>query len=98
MAQQTKFEIEDAEQLLIKLESFRSALQQERQKVDSAWGNLNVCWFDQQFHEFQPVYEHLSNIHRNNATTFERYVVFLQGQIRVAERRAEKLSALGRTN
>ena len=52
MAAQTKFEIEDAKELVQQLKNFVDVLSEEFTKVTNQWHNLESTWRDQQYSEF----------------------------------------------
>ncbi len=92
--QQTSFSSEDAEMLLKDLQQFREVLQQEWSRVLSQWANLKIAWRDEQFDRFDPLFEKMAANYNDAEQDCDRYIQFLQEQIRIADERKSKLGAL----
>ncbi|MBP0013397.1 MAG: hypothetical protein J7545_06255 [Roseofilum sp. SBFL] len=92
--QQTSFSSEDAQVLLTELQQFRDTLQQEWSRVLSQWANLKITWRDEQFDQFEPFFEAMAANYRDAEQDCEKYIRFLQEQIKIADERKSKLGAL----
>lgn len=91
MVQPTSFNLEDAECLLKQLNQFRVTLQQQWGKVATQWENLKSTWHDQQFDQFEPLFEKLSSTYQDEIDDCEKYMSFLLQQINIAQQRKVKL-------
>ncbi|MEH2363821.1 hypothetical protein [Nostoc sp.] len=91
MADITKFEREDAEVLLNQLQQFQKTLQQEWSRVSNQWGNLKSVWLDEQFENFEPLFEKLSATYDDANRECEGYIAFLNRQIQIDEEREQRL-------
>ena len=92
--QQTSFSTEDAEMFLSEMQAFRETLQQEWSRVLNQWSNLKVTWHDEQFDRFEPLFEKLVASHSNAERECEKYIVFIQEQIRIVDDRKSRLRNL----
>ncbi len=91
MVKQTSFDLEDAKNLLSQLTQFYRTLWQEWSHVSTQWNNLKETWRDEQFNQFEPLFEQLSSTYKDEIEECESYIVFLKQQIEIADKRRVKL-------
>jgi predicted nuclease with TOPRIM domain len=94
MSAQTKFKIEDAEDLLQQLQQFQEILNEEWSRVLTQWSNLKYVWNDQQFDQFESLFEKLIADYRDTQEKNEKYISFLQQEIKIADERNKILGNL----
>lgn len=87
----TSFNIEDAKNLLHQLNQFHLTLLQEWSHVSTQWSNLKETWHDQQFNEFEPLFDKLSSTYDDELKKCENYMLFLIQKIDIAEKGKFKL-------
>lgn len=92
MAEQTKFNRQDAEDLLRELQKFNNILNYEWIKVLRKWETLQSCWYDKQFEELEPLFEKFKANYRNAENNSEVFIRFIQEQIAISEERQRVLS------
>ena len=83
MSRQTSFEIEDAEDFLNQLEQFQESLEQEWKEVSNQWENLRSTWQDDQYYQFESLFEDLSSTYIRIEKDFEKNVAVVRFQIRI---------------
>ncbi len=89
---QTSFDSQNAEDLLKQLEQFRDTIRHEWSRVLNQWGNLKSVWHDQQFDKFEPIFEKFISTYRDAEQENEKYIQFLQEQIKINEEKKQKLA------
>jgi len=94
MAEQTSFELEDAQILLSQLQQFQDTLRQEWSRVLNQWRNLEQTWRDEQYYKFEPLFEKLSSTYNDAEKECEGYLAFITKQIQIAEKRNQSLGNL----
>jgi hypothetical protein len=94
MSQQTSFSIEDANLFLSEQQELLEVLRQEWSRVLNQWSNLKVTWSDEQFDRFEPLFEKFVANYQDVEKESEKYIAFMQEQIRIAEERKSKLGSL----
>ncbi len=94
MAAQTTFDLDDAKELLKQLENFYEAMKQDWSRVENQWANLRSCWHDDQYQTFEPLYEKLTSTHKDSQKETEEYISFMREQIRIGEKRKDRLKGL----
>jgi len=87
----TSFDLEDAEALLTQLRRFYETLREEWSSVSNQWGNLKSVWHDVQFDKFEPLFEKLSDTHRESEKECEEYIAFMKEQIQIAQEVRDRL-------
>jgi len=95
MAEQTKFSTDDASDLLRELQQFKDILNDEWSRVLNQWSNLESVWHDQQFDKFEPLFEKVIVNYRDTEQENEKYISFIQEEIKIAEERNQRLGNLG---
>lgn len=94
MAGQTSFTEEDARELLSQLQKFRETLNQEWSRVANQWSNIKAVWYDQQFEQFEPIFQKFMYTYDDAERECEKYINFLEEQIRISRQRNQKLRDL----
>lgn len=94
MAGQTVFSTDDAEDLLRQLQQFKDVLNDEWSMVLNQWSNLKSVWHDRQFDQFEPIFEKFIANYRDTEEENEKYIHFLQQEIKIAEKRNQRLGNL----
>lgn len=92
--EQTSFELEDAQILLNQLQQFQETLRQEWSRVLSQWSNMKHTWRDEQYYKFEPLFEKLSSTYNDAEKECDTYIIFINEQIQVAEKRKQSLGNL----
>ncbi|WP_330202639.1 hypothetical protein [Cyanobacterium sp. Dongsha4] len=92
MAEQTKFNRQDAEDLLRQLQEFNYILNDEWVRVLNKWRNLELCWRDKQFEEFEPLFQKFKANYRDAEYNSEEFIRFIKEQIAISEERQRVLS------
>ncbi|AFZ52435.1 hypothetical protein WEU38_11755 [Cyanobacterium aponinum AL20118] len=92
MAEQTKFNRQDAEDLLRELQKFNNILNYEWIKVLRKWETLQSCWHDKQFEEFEPLFQKFKANYQDAENKSEEFIRFIQEQITISEERQRVLS------
>ncbi|MDJ0648105.1 MAG: hypothetical protein QNJ60_05305 [Xenococcaceae cyanobacterium MO_188.B19] len=90
MSRQTSFEIEDAEDFLNQLQEFQKSLEQEWREVLNQWDNLRSTWQDDQYYQFEPLFEDLSATYRRAEEDLEQNIAVIDRQIKIAETLVER--------
>ncbi len=92
MAVQTKFKLEDAEELQRQLARFVGTLQRELDRVENQWANLEATWRDDNYNEFVAnFFETFRSDTKQVLLDCENYEVFLQSKVEKAESLKQKL-------
>lgn len=94
LREQTSFEVEHARELLHKLQDFLQTIREEWSRVKNQWSNLEQTWRDEQYEKFEPLFDQLSSTYSNAEQECEGYIRFVDEQIRIAEKRKQRLSSL----
>jgi hypothetical protein len=94
MSQQTSFDTLDAKVLNTHLNQFREVIIREWGNVSSQWRSLHMTWQDEQSVRFEPIFNKLLQTYAEAQGATEKYIRFLDNQIQIAEKRAQKLSGL----
>jgi hypothetical protein len=92
MAVQTKFKLEDAEELQRQLARFVGTLQRELDRVENQWANLEATWRDDNYDDFvSDFFERFRDDTKQVLRDCENYEVFLQSKVEKAESLKQKL-------
>jgi hypothetical protein len=91
---QTSFNSEDAEALLSRLAELDLTICQEWQAVENQWANLQSVWRDEQYTQFEPIFEELIQTYHTAIQDYSEYRLFIMQQIDVAEKRKTSLQTL----
>jgi phage host-nuclease inhibitor protein Gam len=98
MAAQTKFNLEDAEELQRQLARFVGTLQRELDRVENQWNNLQATWRDDNYNEFVAnFFERFRSDTKQLLLDCENYEVFLNDKVKTAESLKQKLWKLTQT-
>ena len=90
MSRQTSFEIEDAEDFSNQLQEFQKSLEQEWCEVLNQWENLRSTWRDDQYYQFESLFEDLLSTYTRAEKDFEKNIAVVERQIGIAETLVEK--------
>ena len=90
----TSFERQDAEDLLNQLKQYHETQRQEWSSVLNQWKNLESVWLDKQYEKFEPLFDKLSSTYSEAEKDCEKYITFIQKQIKIDEQKEEKLKNL----
>lgn len=91
---QTSFNLEDAEALLSRLAELDLTICQEWQAVENQWANLQSVWRDEQYTQFEPIFEELIQTYQTAMQDYSEYRLFIMQQIDIAEKRKTSLQTL----
>ena len=91
---QTSFNSEDAEALLSRLAELDLTICQEWQAVENQWANLQSVWRDEQYTQFEPIFEELIQTYQTAMQDYSEYRLFIMQQIDIAEKRKASLQTL----
>ena len=92
MAAQTRFKLEDAEELQRQLARFIGTLQRELDRVENQWANLQATWHDDNYNDFVAnFFERFRSVTNQVLRDCENYEVFLNDKVKIAESLKEKL-------
>ena len=98
MAAQTKFNLEDAEELQRQLARFVGTLHRELDRVENQWNNLQATWRDDNYNEFVAnFFERFRSDTKQLLLDCENYEVFLNDKVKTAESLKQKLWKLTQT-
>jgi hypothetical protein len=92
----TRFEVDDAENLKLNLQNLRETLQGEWSSVLSAWQNLQGVWNDQQRDKFEDYFQKILSDYQTIDQATEKYTQQLSEQIQIAQNISEKRNALNK--
>jgi hypothetical protein len=79
--QSTSFSVKDAKFFLEKCQEFEEIIQQEWSKVLNQWSNLKATWHDEQFYQFDPLFEALITNYRKAKFEYEVYIKYITNQL-----------------
>ena len=86
MAVQTKFDVEDAEELSRQLQSLRDTLNQEFSRLINQWHNLQSTWRDDQYSDFaHDFWEEFLDKTKTTIKIYEEVSEYLDHKIQTAE-------------
>ena len=91
---QTSFNVEDAEALLSRLAELDLTLCQEWQAVENQWANLQSVWRDEQYTQFEPIFEELIQTYQSAMQDYSEYRLFIMQQIDLAQKQRTSLQTL----
>jgi phage host-nuclease inhibitor protein Gam len=98
MALQTKFKLEDAEELQRQLARFVGTLQRELDRVENQWANLQATWRDDNYDKFvSDFFERFQSDTKQVLLDCENYEVFLNDKVKTVESLKQKLWKLAQT-
>ena len=98
MAVQTKFKLEDAEELQRQLARFVGTLQRELERVENQWANLEATWRDDNYDDFVAnFFERFRSDTKQVLLDCENYEMFLNDKVKTAESLKQKLWKLAQT-
>ncbi len=98
MAAQTKFDLEDAEELQRQLARFVGTLQRELDRVENQWTNLQATWHDDNYNDFVAnFFERFRSETNQVLRDCENYEIFLNDKVKTAESLKQKLWKLTQT-
>jgi hypothetical protein len=98
MAVQTKFNLEDAEELQEQLASFVGTLHRELDRVENQWNNLQATWHDDNYNDFAANFlEKFLLTAKEVLSDCENYEIFLNDNVKTAESLKQKLWKLTQT-
>lgn len=98
MATQTKFNLEDAEELQRQLARFVGTLHRELDRVENQWNNLQATWHDDNYNDFvASFFEKFRSETNQVLRDCENYEVFLNDKVKTAESLKQKLWKLAQT-
>lgn len=98
MAVQTKFDLEDAEELQRQLARFVGTLQRELDRVENQWANLQATWHDDNYNDFVAnFFEKFRSETNKVLRDCENYETFLNDKVKTAESLRQKLWKLTQT-
>jgi hypothetical protein len=83
---------EDTQALLQQLQRFQETIGGDWKSVISQWQNLQNCWQDRQYDQFEPFFEQLCRTYDQCEQQCEEYIHFLEERIRTAKDAAETLN------
>ena len=92
----TRFEVDDAENLKLNLDNLRETLQEEWSSVLSAWQNLQGVWNDQQRDKFEDYFQKILSDYRTIEQATAKCTQQLSEQIQIAQNISEKRNALNK--
>lgn len=98
MATETKFNLEDAQELQRQLARFVGTLQRELDRVESQWANLQATWRDDNYDDFVAnFFERFRSDTKQLLRDCENYEIFLNDKVKTAESLKQKLWKLTQT-
>lgn len=98
MPVQTKFNLEDAEELQRQLARFVGTLHRELDRVENQWTNLQASWHDDHYNDFVAnFFERFRSETSQVLRDCENYEVFLNDKVKTAESLKQKLWKLAQT-
>jgi uncharacterized protein YukE len=98
MAAQTKFNLEDAEELQKQLARFVGTLHRELDRVENQWANLQATWHDDSYNDFVANFlEKFLLTTKEVLNDCENHEIFLNDNVKTAESLKQKLWKLTQT-
>ncbi|MBT9317056.1 hypothetical protein [Leptothoe spongobia] len=91
---QTTFNSDHAQDLLNQLESLYSDIKVLLSTMNNHWSHLSDQWHDSLHNDFAEFYSALAGAYQKSQVDHEEQIAKLREQIRIAQERQQKLSAL----